>query len=297
MAYENTLVHFEQGGATLDVESGGALNVKSGGALQIAGTAVTASATELNALTSQGMVAADAAKLHAITSTAVELSLTHNSVAGSAIASAAAVLGANKNLDMLAIADGGLALGAGAGTAVTSTAAELNILHSQAATAADIAKLHAVTASAADLNVVLSAAAMSTDGLWRRGTARFTFDPSGTPALRTVAPHGTGVTLPQYAIVVGGVVEVNTAFTSAGANDGTVAIMVQGAGDIIVAAPVSGAPYSTIGLKAIVPKNNTPELGIKCTAAHEITVTVAVDALTAGKLTGFLDYYVSAASA
>lgn len=64
----------------------------------------------------------------AITSTAAELNLIDGSVAGTAVASKAAVLGANKNLDVLVIADGGLSLGAGAGTAVTSTAAELNFV-------------------------------------------------------------------------------------------------------------------------------------------------------------------------
>jgi hypothetical protein len=46
----NTKVHFEQGGAQLTVESGGAVDVKAGGELKIAGTAVTASAAELNTL-------------------------------------------------------------------------------------------------------------------------------------------------------------------------------------------------------------------------------------------------------
>lgn len=70
----------------------------------------------------------------AVTSTAAELNLLDGSVAGTAVASKAAVLGTNKNLDVLAIADGGLALGAGAGTAVTATAAELNRLDDSLAT-------------------------------------------------------------------------------------------------------------------------------------------------------------------
>ena len=47
---------------------------------------------------------------------------------GTSTASKVAILGANKNLDTLVIAASGLYLGAGAGTAVTSTASELNIL-------------------------------------------------------------------------------------------------------------------------------------------------------------------------
>lgn len=128
------------------------------------------------------------------------------------------------------------------------------------------------------------------NGLGMLRVARATFDPSATASQRTVAAHGLGVTIPDDAIVVGGVVEVNTAFTSAGGT-ATIALMVNAANDIITAAAVSGAPWSTIGLKAIIPKANTPEsTGVKLTAAREITATVAVQALTAGKLTVFLYY-------
>ena len=64
----------------------------------------------------------------AVTADAAELNLLDGSVAGTAVASKALALGANKNVDTLVIADGGLKLGAGAGTAVTSSAAELNVL-------------------------------------------------------------------------------------------------------------------------------------------------------------------------
>ena len=138
---------------------------------------------------------------------------------------------------------------------------------------------------------------MAEDGLLRMGVARFTFNPSAVTGQRTVAAHGLGVTLPAHAIIVGGFFDVNTAFTSA-AGTAEIAIHVEGAGDIQAAAPVSGAPYSTIGRKAIVPKANTPEsTGVKATVARQITATVSVQALTAGKLTGFLYYVVSAASA
>ena len=128
-----------------------------------------------------------------------------------------------------------------------------------------------------------------------------------SPASRSIRPprrgcalsaaHGLGVTIPQYAVVIGGFFEVNTVCTSA-AGTATIAIHVQGANDIQTATAVSGAPYSTTGLKAITPKSNTPETtGIKCTAAREITVTVGTQDLTGGKLTGFLHYVVSAATA
>jgi hypothetical protein len=144
----------------------------------------------------------------------------------------------------------------------------------------------------------ISFAAASTDGLGAMGVARFTFNPSANTGERTIAAHTFGVTLPINAVVVGGFYSVNTAFTSAGGNAGTVAISVEGANDIVTATAVSNAIFGTIGTKAIVPKSNTPEsTSVKCTAARLITCTVAGQALTAGKLTGFLNYVVSAVSA
>lgn len=133
------------------------------------------------------------------------------------------------------------------------------------------------------------------DGLGTLKVARATFDPSADSAMRTVAAHGLGVTIPDKAVVVGGFQDCITGFTSANTNNGTVAISVQSANDIQAAAAVSGAPYSTTGLKAIVPKANTPEsTGIKLTAAREVTATVGTSALTAGKLVVFLYYVISA---
>ena len=138
------------------------------------------------------------------------------------------------------------------------------------------------------------------NGIGNLRVARFTFDTADNDSAgvsnTTVAAHGMGVTLPSNAIVVGGFVDVNTVFTSGGS--GTLAISIEGANDIISAAAVSGAPYSTIGRKAIVPKANTPEsTSVKCTAAREITCTVGTSILTAGKLTGYIYYVEGIASA
>lgn len=134
-------------------------------------------------------------------------------------------------------------------------------------------------------------------GLGVLRVARFEFD-AGVEANRAIGAHGTGVTLPIHAIVVGGFVDVNTKFDSDATDAGTIAIKVEGANDIISAAAVSGAPYSTVGRKAIVSKANTPEsTSVKCTAAREITCTVAVEPLLSGKLTGYLYYVEGIASA
>ena len=137
----------------------------------------------------------------------------------------------------------------------------------------------------------------SVNGLGNLRIARFEFD-CAVVGNRTIAAHGTGVTIPIHGIVVGGFVDVNTLFTSDATNAGTIAIHVQAANDVISAAAVSGAPYSSIGRKAIIPKANTPEsTSVKATAAREITCTVAVEALLTGKLTGYLYYVEGVASA
>ncbi len=137
----------------------------------------------------------------------------------------------------------------------------------------------------------------SVNGLGTLRVARFTFD-CATASNLPIGAHGTGVTLPIHSIVVGGFFDVNTKFDSDATDAGTIAISVQAANDIQTAAAVSGAPFSTIGRKAIVPKANTPEsTSVKCTAAREITVTVAVEPLLTGKLTGYLYYVEGIASA
>lgn len=96
------------------VTASGAIYVPSSG-LFINGTAVTASAATLNALA-------------ATTATGTELDKLAGVVAGTVSASKGVVVGSNKNIDTIAIAVSGLKIGAGAGTAVDTTAAELNTL-------------------------------------------------------------------------------------------------------------------------------------------------------------------------
>ncbi len=64
--------------------------------------------------------------LGAVTASAAELNLLDGSIAGTSVANKALVLGANKNTDILALPASGLKIGAGAGTAMDATAAELN---------------------------------------------------------------------------------------------------------------------------------------------------------------------------
>lgn len=76
-----------------------------------------------------------------------ELETIDGVVAGTVTASKALVVGANKELDTLAIADGGLKLGSGAGTAIGATAAELNLSSDISAYTETLASSGAITFS------------------------------------------------------------------------------------------------------------------------------------------------------
>ncbi|WP_433225592.1 hypothetical protein [Actinomadura formosensis] len=93
--------------------------------------------------------------------------------------------------------------------------------------------------------------------------------------------------IPANAVVLGGFAEVDVPPTSGGA--GTLAVKVEGAGDIIAAAAVSGAPWSTTGRKSVVPVF-TGATSVKTTAARKIVATVATAALTAGVVDVVLFY-------
>lgn len=86
------------------------------------------------------------ALLSGLTATSTELNKLAGVTAGTAAASKAAVLGSNKNLDTLVIADGGLKLGSGSGTAVNATAAEINAFCDQSAGVQAISSAGAITA-------------------------------------------------------------------------------------------------------------------------------------------------------
>jgi len=149
-------------------------------------------------------------------------------------------------------------------------------------------------ASASVVEAKLSTALQGTaDGLGMLRVARATFNPSLTAGQRTIAAHNLGVTIPDNAVICGGFVDVITTFTSA-TDAATIALHAQSANDLVSAIAISngGNPWDA-GLKAIIPKANTPEsTGIKLTAARALTATVASEALTAGKANLFVYYLI-----
>jgi hypothetical protein len=131
---------------------------------------------------------------------------------------------------------------------------------------------------------------MIIEGSQARGVAKFSydFDVSGG-AVGDITLVGTP--LPDNAIIWDGVVDVITPLTAVGGATAAVSTS-QAANDLITAAAVAGAPWSTAGSKAIVPVG-TAAASIKLTANRAPKLVIATDDLTAGKFNLFIEYYLS----
>lgn len=84
--------------------------------------------------------------------------------------------------------------------------------------------------------------------------------------------------LPNGAYILGAWLNVTTVPTSGGA--ATIGVNSEAAGDLQAAVAISGAPWSTTGLKAITKTFATAP--IKLTAARNIAIVIGTAALTAG---------------
>lgn len=145
-----------------------------------------------------------------------------------------------------------------------------------------------------------------------RQMAMATFDPSANTAQRPVGAYGLGVYIPSKAVVTKVWYDVITTVTTASADAGTIALHLQAADDVVAAIAVSDATNVwDAGIRGT--KIGWPNLGadtahdtavevaalfaatmLKMTAEREITATVAVAALTAGKINIFVEYVLSA---
>ena len=99
-----------------------------------------------------------------------------------------------------------------------------------------------------------------------------------------------GPALPAKAIVYGGLVRVLTAAVGVGAS---IAVQLQSANDLITAAAISGAPWSTTGLKAIIPVESDYTKAIITTAARTPALVITAGDITALKLELWLRYVLS----
>ena len=107
---------------------------------------VTATAAELNILDGVTSTAAELNILDGVTATASELNLVDGSSAGTVVNSKAVIYGSSGEVNATTLQI--------AGTSITATATELNIMDGVTATAAELNILDGVTSTAAELNLV-----------------------------------------------------------------------------------------------------------------------------------------------
>ena len=143
----------------------------------------------------------------------------------------------------------------------------------------------AVTASAAELNLLDADNTEPADGTWaavtRWAKAEYDFAVDGGD----VGDISLGVTIPDNAIIVGGFIEGITSVTSGGS--ATVAVKLQSAAD------VAGATgKATLTGTAVVPCSAVLSTPFKLTAQRTVTITVATAAITAGKFNVWIEYFV-----
>jgi hypothetical protein len=117
---------------------------------------------------------------------------------------------------------------------------------------------------------------------WARGRYDFTVDAGAQGTIVIGAEK-----IPALAVILGGLVEVDTAVTSGGS--ATVAVQVEAANDIVNAAAISGAPWSTTGRKSVIPAF-TGATSVKTTVARDIKIVIATADLTAGVFDVLLAY-------
>ena len=115
----------------------------------------------------------------------------------------------------------------------------------------------------------------------------FAVDGGAGGSINLRAMNALGGVIPAGAVIMGGYVDVITPFTTGSA--ATLAINSEAAGDIVAAAVVSGAPWSTAGRKSVIPAF-TGATAVKTTVARSIVGTIAVGTITAGKARVVLFY-------
>lgn len=144
-------------------------------------------------------------------------------------------------------------------------------------------------ARAGSLSAEVTSGAPAVFGAVRAVRVRYSFADDGG-AIGTIALAGASV-IPADAVILGGFVDVVTVPTSAGA--ATIAVQAEAANDIVNAAAISGAPWSTVGRKSVIPAF-TGATTVKTTAARDISAVIGTAALTAGVFDVYLFYVVTA---
>lgn len=193
-------------------------------------------------------------------------------------------IGAKKVLAaMTAIADGKIFIGGASGAAAEQTLSGDVTVTNAGVTAIGAAKV-------TEAMLVLP----STVGLQTQRRAYGVFNPTAVSGDRTIAAHALAATIPINAFVTGAWYWVETTATSA-TDAGTIALSIEGANDEVTAIAISngGNPWDTtskpVECTTVIETTST---WVKTTAARALTATVAVEALTGGKVHFWADYIV-----
>jgi len=160
--------------------------------------------------------------------------------------------------------------------------------------AAKLAADAVTTAKILDANVTAAKLAQPTaEGVtgvgFRVCRAAYSFAVDGG-AVGTIALLGA-TSIPANAVIIGGALNVTIALTSAGA--ATAALQVEAANDIVAAALVSGAPWSSTGRKTIVPNMDAAN-SVLTTVARDVSLVIGTADLTAGAFDIYLFYFLIA---
>lgn len=122
----------------------------------------------------------------------------------------------------------------------------------------------------------------------KTGRGRCVFDASSGKA---IGAHGLGLTVPKSAVITRAYYKVLTTFTSA-TDAGTIALSVVGANDLVTAVAISNVanPWDAAAIPVATAVTPTLATWLTTSVDSEVTATVAVEALTAGKLVIFVEW-------
>lgn len=144
----------------------------------------------------------------------------------------------------------------------------------------------AISSSAAELNLLDADNTEPADGAWaaltRWAKVEYDFATDGG----AISAINLGVAIPNNAILLSGIVEKISAFTSGGS--ATVAISVEGANDVITATAFDNAQFTA----NIAPAAALAGTQFKTTDARNVTLTIAGAPITAGKYNFHLEYLI-----
>lgn len=129
----------------------------------------------------------------------------------------------------------------------------------------------------------------SRDWGYKMGAIKCVFDPSAVTGDRTIAAHACSGVIPKNSYVTKAYYKVITTFTSA-TDAGTIAVSITGANDIVSAVSIAtGTTWDASGIIIAIPTGSMAN-EVAVTADSSPTFTVAVEALTAGKLVMWFEY-------